>query len=88
MITLTEAKTHLRVIHADEDADITRKLTMAIAIVQDYTRIDVTYDPSAVADAAILLVLGELYTNREANANPLSSSVKSILERIRVPGFA
>ena len=41
-----------------------------------------------VADAATLLVLGELYANREALADPLSPTVKAILERLRVPSYA
>lgn len=41
-----------------------------------------------VVDAAILLVLGELYANREAQADPLSPTVKAILERLRVPSIA
>ena len=41
-----------------------------------------------VADAAVLLVLGELYASREAQADPLSPTVKAILERLRVPSLA
>ena len=88
MITLDEAKNHLRVDYADENADISLKLKLACAIVQDYTGIDVTYESNDITDAAVLLVLGELYKNREADADPLSPSVKAILERLRVPTFA
>ena len=88
MITLAEAKSHLRVDHTAEDTDIALKLKLAAAIVEDYSGIDVTYNGNDIADAAILLVLGELYANRESSADPLSSSVKTILERLRVPGFA
>lgn len=88
MITLDEAKAHLRVDHSDEDADISLKLRFAAAIVQDYSGVDVFYSPTDVADAAVLMVLGELYVNREAGANPLSPSVRGVLERLRTPGFA
>lgn len=88
MISLIEAKSHLRVTHTDEDADITLKLKLAVAIVEDFAGVDLAFDPSDVADAATLLVLGELYANRESNADPLSPSVKVVLGRLRVPVFA
>ena len=109
MISLDEAKSHLRIDYEDEDADIAQKLTLASAIVIDYVGAtvyqDIIYEDYAtdaeyeaavalstrqnnVADAATLLVLGELYVNREALADPLSPTVKTILERLRVPSFA
>lgn len=90
MITLDEAKRHLRVDHTDEDADISLKLKLAGAIVQDYIGVNSTMSAFSedVADAATLSALGELYANREAGADPLSPSVKAILERLRAPGFA
>lgn len=90
MITLDEAKRHLRVDHTDEDSDITLKLRLAVAIVEDYIGLDETRPASAsdVMDAAILLVLGELYANREAGADPLSPTVRTILERLRAPACA
>lgn len=89
MISLIEAKSHLRVTHTDEDDDITLKLKLAIAIVQDFTGVDLTWESNDIADAATLLVLGELYANREAtNADPLSPSVKAVLGRLRRPVFA
>jgi hypothetical protein len=93
MITFDEAKSHLRVTHNDEDADITLKLKLAIAIVQDYVGDAPPFSNSRpwsedIADAATLQVLGELYANREAGADPLSPTVRTILERLRVPGYA
>jgi len=90
MITLDEAKRHLRVDHADEDADITLKLKFAGAIVLDFigeNSTATTYSEDVI-DAATLSVLGELYANREASADPLSPSVKAVLARLRVPVFA
>lgn len=90
MITLIEAKSHLRMDHSAEDADITLKLKLANAIVNDFIGMDqfsADYNED-IADAATFLVLGELYANREALADPLSPSVKTILERLRVPSFA
>lgn len=89
MITLAEAKAHLRIDHDDENADIELRLRMARAIVADYISADSTSRTNAdVEDAATLLVLGELYANREASADPLSPTVRGLLERLRVPGYA
>lgn len=88
MIALEEAKNHLRVDHTGDDADIAIKLRLAAAIVNDYIGPSAFPDPDIV-DAATFLVLGELYQNREAGgANVLSPTVRAILERLRVPGFA
>ena len=88
MITLDEAKSHLRVDHTGDDADITIKLKLAASIVADYIGPSTFHDPDIV-DAATFLVLGELYQNREAgSADVLSPTVKAILERLRVPAFA
>lgn len=116
MITLEEAKTHLRVDHAEDDADISLKLFMANAIVKSYageveaiteaataaeaaavTDAEIaaaantsakSFEANAVADAAVLMVLGELYANREAGGDPLSPTVRAILSHLRKPVLA
>ena len=89
MITLAEAKSHLRVDNDDEDADITLKLAYAVAIVEAYAySLNDQWQSGEVADAATLMVLGELYLNREASAAPLSATVKGILDIGRSPSFA
>lgn len=90
MITLAEAKSHLRIDGNLEDADVEMRLRMAAAIVDDYiSPTSTSRMNSDVEDAATLLVLGELYANRESSdSNPLSPSVRGLLERLRVPGYA
>ena len=108
MISLDEAKRHLRVDHDQDDEDIAKKLMLAKAVIADYIGFSIDMPPredftsedayfatlektnnqSAVIDAATFLALGELYANRESFADPLSPTVKLLLERLRVPGFA
>lgn len=119
MISFEEAKTHLRVTHSEDDADISQKLFMAKAIVKGYAgEVDVlaqaaavadaiatatpteaainaaneaadkAQNASAIADAAVLMVLGELYMNREAGCDPLSPSVRVFLSHLRKPALA
>jgi Phage gp6-like head-tail connector protein len=73
-ITLAVAKQHLRVDHTDDDADITRKLDQANAIVWDYIKhtpddeAEGAWAPDAlqllIIEAATLMVLSKLYDDR------------------------
>ena len=80
LITLRQAKTHLKVDQDFDDLDIDRKRRQASGIVLDYVKIDVhatdfdwtddlgepLYVPPEV-EAATLLVLGGLYENRDGD---------------------
>ena len=72
-VTLEQAKAHLRVLHSHDDAYITTLISIAAQHVLDYTdRAD--DDPlfwsgselKAPIMAAMLLLIGDLYANREA----------------------
>ena len=92
LCTLDEAKTHLRVVDPASDADVMLKLLQASAIVVDYLKKpeDHGWDeftaPQPVK-AATLLVLSELYDQREGKDGiPLAARV--LLERFRDPALA
>lgn len=103
LVTLRQAKRHLRVHHDDDDDTISLYLGAAIASVQEYvdrivyavggippsdddgTAIEVT----PAITAAILLLLGDLYENREADSQDTSSAmlpraVRALLAPYRV----
>lgn len=72
-VTLEQAKAHLRVLHSHDDAYITTLIDIAAQHMLDYTdRAD--DDPlfwsgselKAPIMAAMLLLIGDLYANREA----------------------
>jgi len=76
MITLEEAKTHIRVVGTDDDVEITAMIATAKAHIENY--IGVVYAdgeaPAPVKSAALLMV-GDLYENREAQTErPLSEN--------------
>jgi len=69
MITLEQAKLHLRVDHDDEDAAITAMIDASTAAALDYLNLEEMPDPMpAPVSAAILLQVGDLYTHRERQA--------------------
>lgn len=92
LVTVAQAKTHLRVDHQDSDADIHLKLDQASAIVMDYIRPPEEEWDEATAppliQAAVLLVLGELYDGSRAMGDPLTPGVKNLLRRYRDPALA
>ena len=69
MLTLAETKLHLRVDHDDEDALIEALMTTATAACADYLNMPaedlVVAVPAPIKSAALLLV-GNLYENRES----------------------
>ena len=72
MLTLAETKLHLRVDHSDEDALITALMDTATAACADYLNMPaedlVVAVPAPIKSAALLLV-GDLYANREAQGD-------------------
>ncbi len=72
LLTLDEAKLHCRIDHADEDALLGALIATATAAVADYMNMDADdvddAAPAPVKSAALLLV-GDLYANREAQGD-------------------
>lgn len=90
MISLTDARTHLRIDGAQDDDEIALKLLLAETLVAGYIGSDQSGSTYVAAlDAATLLVLGDLWLNRESStADPLSPAVKNILSLFRTPTYA
>lgn len=93
LITLDQAKRHLRIVDNAQDQDIDDKRLQASAIVLDYTLedgsawLDSAGDPVLVpihVQAATLLVLGNLFYNREGmDGETITPAVESLLRRTR-----
>lgn len=70
MTTLQQAKDHLRVDGDDEDELIQSMIDAATTAALDYLNLEAMPDPvPAPIDAAILLQVGDLYANRERQAD-------------------
>lgn len=88
MTTLDQARYHLRIDGTEQDAEIGQKLILARAIVSDYIGNN-GQSNGDIEDAAVMLVLGELWLNRESSsADVLSPAVRSLLERQRMQALA
>lgn len=107
MISLTDARRHLRIDGEQDDEEIAQKMIIADALVLAYCGhlkgdpypLGLTAELSAAddrrfrhidaLDACRLLAIAELWANREAGtSNPLSPSVKNILNLFREPSYA
>ena len=75
MINLADAKLHLRVDHTEEDAAIQQMMEAAEVSVMDYLNLDTLPEAPPVA-AAMLMLIGALYENRESVTDkPVSESL-------------
>lgn len=93
LVSVAQAKEHLRILHSDSDSDIESKVASASLIVMRHHKLDSVpaewfqgSPPQINApeniQAAVLLVTSELFENREAGvSNPLSEAVKSLIPR-------
>ena len=77
MLTLSEVKLHCRIDHNEEDALLGAMIDAATASVGDYINspTPLTATAPAPVKAACLLLVGDLYSNREALVErPLSKN--------------
>jgi len=84
LFTLEEAKQHLRVDHSDDDVLISAYSDAAVARVLQHCGIPLVPDgavPEAAFKVAALLVLGDIYANRETST--LSRAVLSLVDPYR-----
>ena len=66
LITLEEAKTHLRIEHDEEDEYLTGLIRQAQAAAEDYCRVSFPdEDPPEPVRLALLLFVGFYYENRD-----------------------
>jgi hypothetical protein len=104
LITLAQAKRHIRVDGSDDDTDIAEKIEEASHIVLDYLKVDdsmwqdstgAPLDVPGTVQAAVKIVFGNLYAYREGGSEssfrviePLGDTVKNLLARYRDPAIA
>ncbi len=101
LITAKQLAYHLREDEEEAWNRLEEVIAEASAIVMNYLKMDVptawmtteTESPTGTGvpydvQAAVKLVAGELYKNREGSSDPLSKTVKSLLHRRRDPAIA
>ena len=97
LVSLSDAKTHLRITTTAQDADITAKLEAAEAVILDYLKVawvDETWTRETVplvVKAAILLMATHLYEHRGDDPmtdDKLWEAITRLLMRRRDPALA
>lgn len=98
LVSMDRAKAHLRIDGDDQDEELSLKITDASDTVIDYLkRPDHGWDAADApgqVQAAVLLVLGALWSQREGvgqnaeDLDPISPAVVSLLRRMRDPALA
>lgn len=98
LVSLDRAKAHLRIDADDQDEEVSLKITDASDIVLDYLKRPghgwTDTDAPGQVQAAVLLVLGALWSQREGagqnaeDLDPISPAVVSLLRRMRDPALA
>ena len=83
IVTLTEAKEHLRVNHNLEDTKITRDIEAAEDYIKNYLNREEIPIKAAVK-AAALLIVGDLYENRESQSEK-ELKANATVERLLFP---
>lgn len=85
VVTVEEAKAHLRIQHDDEDAYITSLIEQSQATAEDYCR--VTFDekaPQAVR-LAVLLMVSHYYENRDNPDKHIYLTMRMAFENLIYP---
>lgn len=92
LVTTEEAKKRLRIDSADDDALVAELVSEATDIIVDYLKKpDHDWTAETVpfrVKAAILLVTGSLYENRDADEEVLTANVRALIHRDRDPALA
>lgn len=93
LVTLEDARDHLRIDDHDQDGFLLVQLTNAESAVVDYlkSRADDTWTTETVPGhvrASVLLALAVLWENREGDVDPITPAVESLLRRSRDPALA
>lgn len=92
LITLDQAKEHLRIDGDDQEEDLLLKMEQASMIILDYIEVinsgwDHTNVPEHIR-TCVLITLANLWDHRgddKTNLDPIPPAVKSILYRTRTP---
>ena len=87
LLTLDEAKLHCRIDHNDEDSLLGALIATATTAVADYLNVT-TVDSTAAAPvkSAALLLVGDLYANREAQATGSSTRTRLLRTCLTLTG--
>lgn len=96
LVTLSRAKMHLNIVDNLHDADLLFKAQQASAIVLDFLKVPIPEEKESLPwqpvpekyQAYTLIVLGELYYNRESSVVDIYAKLTQVMSMDRYPSMA
>lgn len=96
LVTLQRAKLHLNIVDSAHDADILYKSQQASAIFLDFVKVPIPEEKESLPwspvpekyQAYTLMILGELYYNRESSVVDILGKLKEVMQMDRYPSMA
>ena len=85
VVTVEEAKAHLRIDHDDEDACLESLITQAQAVAEDYCRVSFPNEAPEPVRLAVLLMLSHYYENRDNPDKQVYVTMRIAFENLLYP---
>lgn len=86
IVTLADAKAHLRILHNDDDALVSSKILAAMAHLESLLGFEIEVEYTTVPDdfkQAVLALVGHWYENREATGEHIFEAPLSVWDIVR-----
>ena len=85
VVTVDEAKTHLRIEHDEEDAFIGSLIAQAQAAAEDFCRVTFTEPAPEPVRLAVLLMAAHYYENRDTPERQIYITLRMAFENLLYP---
>ena len=85
VVTVDEAKAHLRIDHDEEDAYIDGLIAKAQAVAEDYCRVSFSDQAPEPVRLAVLLMISHYYENRDNSDKQVYVTMRIAFENLLYP---
>ena len=85
ILTVDEAKAHLRLQHEEEDAYLTSLILQAQAVAEDYCRVTFDEEAPQAVRLAVLLMVSHYYENRDNPDKQVYITMRMAFENLLYP---
>ena len=85
VVTVDEARAHLRIDHDEEDAYLVGLIAKAQAVAEDYCRVSFSDDAPEPVRLAVLLMVSHYYENRDNSDKQVYVTMRIAFENLLYP---